>query len=333
MLIGQERTREDGQSLSEIALVERLCSDQRVMVDVGAHYGGSAAGFLRRGWKVIAFEPDPHNRQHLAERLGDSPALVIDPRAVSDQPAEKRPFYASDVSTGISGLHSFHETHHQVAAVEVTTLAQALAEHGVFHVNFLKIDTEGHDLPVLRGLDWQRIVPDVILCEFEDSKSQPLGYAYHDMAGFLVDKGYTVYVSEWYPIIAYGQQHTWRRLMRYPAELATADAWGNLVAFQEPPPETAIADVLNSLLNIPPAPPAVSDESTIAAPPREQRAQSRLKAMAHYYSRWPGLVALAIVVLSALAATDSALAPLFAGLGALLLLFLFGHMATRIRGG
>lgn len=32
---------------------------QGVMVDVGAHHGYTALPFLRAGWRVLAFEPDP----------------------------------------------------------------------------------------------------------------------------------------------------------------------------------------------------------------------------------------------------------------------------------
>ena len=68
------------------------------------------------------------------------------------------------------------------------------------------------------------------MCEFEDSKTTPLGYSYHDMAGYLVDKGYAVQVSEWYPVLQYGGNHRWRRFEHYPCELADPRAWGNLIA-------------------------------------------------------------------------------------------------------
>ena len=65
-------------------------------------------------------------------------------------------------------------------------------------------------------------------------KTLPLGYKFHDLAQFLVNKEYTVYVSEWHPIRQYGVRHHWRQLSRYPCELADARGWGNLLAFKEP---------------------------------------------------------------------------------------------------
>src|SRR3546814_10935540 len=78
-------------------------------------------------------------------------------------------------------------------------------------VDFLKVDTEGHDLFVLQGFPWERFRPAVIECEFEDAKTVPLGYTFHDMARFLLAKGYRVLVSEWHPIIRSGVRPDWRR--------------------------------------------------------------------------------------------------------------------------
>lgn len=86
---------------------------------------------------------------------------------------------------------------------------------------------------MLQGFPWERGQPAVIECEFEDTKTVPLGYTFHDLARFLVERGYTVYVSEWHPIIRYGIRHDWRALMRYPCELADPKGWGNLLAFRD----------------------------------------------------------------------------------------------------
>ena len=94
---------------------------------------------------------------------------------------------------------------------------------------------KGHDLFVLQGFPWERGTPAVIECEFEDTKTAPLGYTFHDLSKYLVDKGYQVYVSKWHPITRYGIPHDWRALMRYPCELADPKGWGNLLAFRTAP--------------------------------------------------------------------------------------------------
>ena len=75
-----------------------------LMIDVGAHYGGTLSPFALGGWQVFAFEPDSKNREKLVESFGDSQNVIIDARAVSDHTHEKAVLYRSEESTGISGL-------------------------------------------------------------------------------------------------------------------------------------------------------------------------------------------------------------------------------------
>ena len=226
-----------GETMDEVDIVHaafRAAKTGRVMVDVGAHFGGTSVPFCKDKWRVLAFEPDSMNREKLVEALRPFPAATIDVRALSNTEKDAVTFYRSAVSTGISGLSAFDASH--VAAgdtVPMTTLAKALAEHGVDSVDFLKIDTEGFDKFVLEGVPWDRIRPTVIVCEFEDHKTKPLGYSFVDIAQYLVDKGYTVTVSEWMPIVRYGVRHDWNRFQVFPCKLGSPAAWGNLIAVRD----------------------------------------------------------------------------------------------------
>lgn len=240
-LDGPETARNCHGGLDECALVFDLLDAARnpgVMIDVGAHFGSSLAGFARAGWKVLAFEPDRANRARLEENIAASPhcyaEVWLSSLALSDQVREDVAFFSSPVSTGISGLSAFHETHSETGRVSTTTLNSILQEHGLKSIDFLKIDVEGHEMSVLSGLDFELIRPRVIIAEFEDKKTLPNGYSTRDLAQFLVDRSYCVFVSEWHPIERYGIRHQWRRFMRWPAEVPV-DAWGNLVAFIEAP--------------------------------------------------------------------------------------------------
>lgn len=205
------------------------------MLDVGAHHGGSLALFARAGWQVFAFEPDPDNRKLLEDSFGNLPNVSVCPCAVSDQPCEHVMLYRSDESNGVSGLSAFLPTHQPCEEVAVTTLGvfmQNLAEPPE-DIDFLKIDTEGYDLMVLKGFPWEREHPRLILCEFEDAKTLPLGYSFHQMATFLKDKGYHLLISEWQPIQKYGTYHHWKRFSLYPTRLSHARAWGNIFAVKD----------------------------------------------------------------------------------------------------
>lgn len=221
-------------------------SDGGVMFDVGAHHGESFEDFALNGWQVFAFEPDPVNRRVLEQRIRDLEKVKIDPRAVSDRAVERTQFFRSEVSTGISSLSAFHESHEDAGSVSVTTLKDVIADEHITKIQFLKIDTEGHDLMVLRGFPWDELRPETVICEFEDRKTAALGYRFTDLANYLRERGYNILVSEWYPIQEYGQLHRWRRFVRYPCELLEPDAWGNLIAIYDDATFTKFCSVLQT---------------------------------------------------------------------------------------
>jgi FkbM family methyltransferase len=207
----------------------------KVMVDVGANLGDSLDYFLGEGWTVHAFEPDPRCRNELKKIWPNHPRLIVNAEAVDATGGQDRSFYVSDESMGISGLSAFTDGHRELCKVQTTRLRDYYASANLKHVEFLKIDVEGFDKFVLDGFPWETDRPDVILAEFEDNKTVPLGYTVHDLAGTMASKGYTVYVSEWHPITRYGVTHDWRRFLKYDSQLTLEKAWGNLIGFKEDP--------------------------------------------------------------------------------------------------
>ena len=245
--VGAEYSRDAKASIDELLMVRDAIGTSHVddlMVDVGAHHGGSSDLFLRQGWNVLAFEPDPINRAHSIKRHGKNKKFRLDPRALGNQEKKNVPFYTSDQSSGASSLAAFTAVHKETETVNVTTLSIALKEHGVESVRLLKIDAEGFDKHVLEGFPWDKTKPAVIMCEFEDRKTLDLGYSTGDMAEYLASHGYHVVVSEWHPIIRYGVQHDWRRLFRFGAKTVDSQSWGNLVAFRYETDATAFENVV-----------------------------------------------------------------------------------------
>jgi len=120
--------------------------------------------------------------------------------------------------------------------VDITTLKKVLQSTSVDSIQYLKIDTEGHDLMVLKGMDWtdKKIFPEIIQCEYEDSKTVPHGYTVIEMGKYLEDKGYHVLVSEWHPIESYGTPHNWKAIHQLNADEDFSQSWGNLIAYRNP---------------------------------------------------------------------------------------------------
>jgi len=219
-----------------------------VMVDVGAHRGSSLLSFAENGWRVYAFEPDSENRSILDKKVSAFHNVSVDKRAVSDTTECSVPFYSSAESSGISSLKPFSKSHFHSGTVDTVTLTDFCGEQQISRIDFLKIDVEGYDLLVLKGVPWDTIKPNVIICEFEDSKTRSLGYTMHDMARYLVERGYKVLVSEWHPVIRYGIKHDWHRLVPYPCELSDSNAWGNLIAFRDQPNLQEIATIARNIV-------------------------------------------------------------------------------------
>lgn len=214
------------------------------MVDVGACRGAALLPFAEKRWSVHAFEPDPANRAALLTATNGLSRIQISDRAVTETDDQVLTFYTSPESIGVSSLTPFTDKHQPSAEVHTTRLDTYLRSHDVQKVDYLKIDAEAHDYFALRSFPFDRIKPDAILCEFEDRKTEPLGYKMADMADFLVSHGYVVVVSEWFPIVRYGTEHQWRRFFRYPTETVAADGWGNLIAIRDPAMIAALPAVI-----------------------------------------------------------------------------------------
>lgn len=219
--------------IDEVEIVyEVLKKEKGVMLDVGAHYGESLESFMNDNWVVHAFEPDPKNRVKLLNRINGKSNVIITTDAVTNKSGLELAFFTSNVSTGISSLSNFHPTHKETNKVKTITLKDYINTNGINKIDFLKIDTEGHDLFVLEGFDWKNHShPKVIICEFEDKKTLPLGYSTTDMYNYLKEKEYEVIISEWYPIVEYGLAHKWKS---FDGQLSNLDQnWGNLIAIKK----------------------------------------------------------------------------------------------------
>ncbi|MEK6480098.1 FkbM family methyltransferase [Catalinimonas sp. 4WD22] len=206
----------------------------KVLVDVGAHQGGFSKKFAQLNWKVISFEPENSNHEAFKKNLYGFENVQLINKAVSDQDNLKVPFFVSNKHYGIHSLKPFHDTHKAAYEVETITLNTALESLEVDKISLLKVDTEGADFLALKGFNFNKYKPELIMVEFMDNRSiKNFGYSHHDMVLYMKDFGYKSFVSEWAPIKEYGIQgvnsepHTWLQCKEYP--LNHDPSWGNLI--------------------------------------------------------------------------------------------------------
>jgi FkbM family methyltransferase len=202
----------------------------KVMFDVGAHMGEVSYNFLKSGFKVYAFEPDQseYKRKSL-QRLMMFKGFSLSPCAASNKSGEEIDFYTSNISSGISSAIKFHDSHIYSGKVKTIALRDYISNTKIEGIDFIKIDTEGYDYFVLQGLDLAKIKPLIIICEYENKKSENLQYKLQDMLNYLTKYGYKNIISEWYPIEHYGSKHTWKQFIFYP-DLPNENSWGNIIA-------------------------------------------------------------------------------------------------------
>ncbi len=129
-----------------------------VFVDGGANVGlyslyvVGEARRLRRDSKIIAVEPDPQNLSRLRYNLQASEAreVTVAPFALGEEAGQSM-LLSDQPNRGEVRLARNDREAEQGIPVELKPLAAILADAGVDHVDVLKLDIEGAELPVLRG--------------------------------------------------------------------------------------------------------------------------------------------------------------------------------------
>lgn len=129
--------------------------------DVGAHVGNRVAVWRSLGARVVAFEPQPAFNRFLMGRYGRDPHVTLEARALGEQEGEAM-LHISERSPTLSTLaddwicevradRRFDSVAwNRTERVPVTTLDRAIEQYGL--PAFCKIDVEGHETSVLKGL-------------------------------------------------------------------------------------------------------------------------------------------------------------------------------------
>ncbi len=124
----------------------------RVVFDVGAHDGMWTAHALRINARLQAhcFEPV---RAHYAQLLarGFPPQVTCNAIGLSDRVGQAEIFTRSLSLHDRRGPGCDDRTEDASEVIELTTLDAYCTRLGIAEIDLLKIDTEGHDLAVLRG--------------------------------------------------------------------------------------------------------------------------------------------------------------------------------------
>ncbi|MDG3039721.1 FkbM family methyltransferase [Roseicyclus marinus] len=143
------------------ALNGRFVGQDGLVFDIGAHVGDRVASFRRLGARVVAIEPQPAAMRVLRLLFRADPGVTLVSGAVGAEPGTAQMFLntanptvstlSRDFIAAAEGAPGWEgQTWDTTQEVAVTTLDALIAAHGL--PDFVKIDVEGHEPEVLRGL-------------------------------------------------------------------------------------------------------------------------------------------------------------------------------------
>lgn len=139
----------------------QVIGEGKTVFDVGANVGNRVAAFLSLKDRVVAVEPQPSCVAALERKFGKHPNFTIISKAVGSAPGQLKLRWSSDsdVLASVSDAFVKYAEHSErfkggkwgkSCMVEVTTLDSLIDTYGM--PDFIKIDVEGHELEVLKGL-------------------------------------------------------------------------------------------------------------------------------------------------------------------------------------
>jgi len=167
-------------------------------VDVGANdpvYLNNTYLFYKKGWRGICVEPSPAKARLLrlrrpgdrilvmgaGEKEGNLPFYVFDPDTLSTFSIKEAESYKK------LGYHFLRED-----KVAVKILAQILTDYAADReIDLLSVDTEGQDLQVLKGNNWQRFRPKLVLAEVAEHCGNYGVRQHREFDDFMRACGYT----------------------------------------------------------------------------------------------------------------------------------------------
>lgn len=187
-------------ALLVVHAMRRFLRSGDVFVDVGANIGylsAVGAGLVGLRGQVHAFEPIPAYFERLCRLAALNPEyrIAANSCALGETPGLSAMFLARE--PGQSTLVTSYKSASEIVAtieVPVMRLDSYLDEHRIERIALIKIDAEGFELPILRGLQGyfeNSLHRPAIICEIAPRAYSPMGRTLFELATFMAKYGYS----------------------------------------------------------------------------------------------------------------------------------------------
>lgn len=149
---------------------------------------------LKNGWKGILFEPGDDAYNQLINNYKEVQNLIFEKSAVSNYDGKGNLFCGSTIlhfTLVESVANRYFSVQPKPVEVEILSPTTVINKYNIKKLDLLQIDTEGHDMTIIRAFPFNIIKPKAIRFEFihlafdneSDSKAEE----------FLINLGYKIY--------------------------------------------------------------------------------------------------------------------------------------------
>lgn len=190
---------------ADTTVFRKLISSNDIVLDIGANFGWYttiAAELVGDNGEVHSFEPFIGTFDELRANvlLNELSNVTINNLAASDFNGSSTLYYPTGSGSMLSSLQQIPDVTEKFIPFEcnVTTLDEYVKTHDIKQIDFIKIDAEGAELPVLRGaisiLEQEK--KPILFIECVEKFSNSFGYTLKDLYKFLKNYGYVFFVLD-----------------------------------------------------------------------------------------------------------------------------------------
>ena len=174
------------------------------IIQIGAHHGNEYETLKKLSENILMFEPQKEVYQKLFNKLGSTPNLIIENKALGSSSGTMS-MYTEQSNGGQSSSLLVPRLHcvqypgikfNGTEQVEVTTLNEYFITK-LFNYNLLTLDVQGYELEVLKGSTDILINVDYILCEVNRAELYQGCPMVEEIDTFLTSYGFKREVTAW----------------------------------------------------------------------------------------------------------------------------------------
>ncbi len=142
---------------SESRTMQTFISSNTIFIDIGANVGYYtllAAHIIKNG-QVYSFEPVSSTFNKLLRNisLNGFSTIQCTQKAISNFNGKANVFISNDCNSGMSGLQFAENFSGKTEIIDCITLDQAVEDYRIPKVNIIKIDVEGSEVNILKGME------------------------------------------------------------------------------------------------------------------------------------------------------------------------------------